>query len=144
MKMIWKHLIDWKLDDLLDLEDPPFTDDIKPLPFHFKISHQELLYNDGKESDRNLKRFYFGWNQTTGGRAKIHPQRTLPLIKCPLLSLFLLLVKSLHMCLLMSICYGAKHSSNLIIPKRHCMLLRCNYGAFSSGADSLFDPRAWF
>ena len=49
MKIV--KLMDWRLDDLLELRNQPFSDHIPTLPIYFKIIHWELLYNNGEDLD---------------------------------------------------------------------------------------------
>ena len=48
--------MEWKLDDLLSLNNQDFTDEIETLPLHFKFDQWKLFYNDGKELDRDSKK----------------------------------------------------------------------------------------
>ena len=50
------RIADWKLDELLDLRDQPFTDCIETLPLHFKTNHWEILFNHGKVWDRDSQK----------------------------------------------------------------------------------------
>ena len=50
------RLINWRLDDLLSLNNKDFADDIKTLPLHFKFHPWKLFYNDGKELGRDSKK----------------------------------------------------------------------------------------
>ena len=61
MKIV--KLMDWRLDDLLELCNQPFSDHIPTLPIYFKIIHWELLYNNGKALDEGETKKY-GANQT--------------------------------------------------------------------------------
>ena len=49
-------MVGWKLDELLDIRDQPFTDDIGTLPLHFETTHWEILYDHGKDWDRDSQR----------------------------------------------------------------------------------------
>jgi hypothetical protein len=48
----------WKLDELLDLRDQPFTDDIETSPLHFETTHWEIRTN-GKDGDRDHRERYW-------------------------------------------------------------------------------------
>ena len=50
------RMADWKLDELLDLRNQPFTDCIGTLPLHFKTNHWEILFNHGKVWDRDSQK----------------------------------------------------------------------------------------
>ena len=50
------RIADWKLDELLDLRDQPFTDSIETLPLHFQTNHWEMLVNHGKVWDRDSQK----------------------------------------------------------------------------------------
>ena len=45
--------MDWRLEDLLLLNNQDFTDEIETLPLHFGVAQWKCLYNDGKEWDRD-------------------------------------------------------------------------------------------
>ncbi len=44
-------LMDWRLDNLLVLNNQDFIDEIETLPLHFGVAQWKFLYNDEKDCD---------------------------------------------------------------------------------------------
>jgi hypothetical protein len=54
--MSTQRMADWKLDDLMDLRDQPFTDDIETLQLHFETPRWEIWYSHGKDWGQDSQR----------------------------------------------------------------------------------------
>ena len=48
--------MDWRLDNLLLLNNQDIADEIETLPLHIRVALLKLLYNDGKQWERDSKK----------------------------------------------------------------------------------------
>lgn len=113
------RMFGWRLDEVVELSNQPFTDEIETLSLHFDSTHWTYLYNGGKGWEReSMKRACSVLLTIESVKAilfaKILQPNSIPLLQCHLFCQSLLLVRSIPTLFLCFSCYICPNFANMV------------------------------